>query len=111
MLPFDCSDDRGRDDRGGDRRQGSSREDREREREERRNRIPAGLPDLDALQINDPNRPKLKLAPRSAAGADGGSRAAVGGSGKPNPFGDAKPREENLASKEPAPQADAKSAE
>ena len=104
---------------GGDRRRGggggggSSREDRERERQERRDRIPAGLPDLDALQLNDPNRPKLKLAPRGTTqtntdNADGSTRPAA--ASKPNPFGEAKPREENLASKEPV-KPDAKTAE
>ena len=102
VLPLCVSDD----DRGGDRRRGggsggSSREDRERERQERRDRIPAGLPDLDALQLNDPNRPKLKLAPRGTTQSTTATAGAAGGS-KPNPFGEARPREENLASKEPA---------
>jgi len=74
-----------------------------RERDERRERIPAGLPDLDSLQIGDPNRPKLKLAPRSSVNnptTNSNQNTPVAHtSNKPNPFGDAKPREFNLASK------------
>ena len=74
-----------RGDRGGDRRD--------------KDRIPAGLPDLDALQVDDPARPKLKLAPRGSTVPAAASSQPAASSARSNPFGDAKPRELNLAQK------------